>query len=297
MTCPTGSAATMLDEGQTFHHVFYVKDNDSKSDNAIASILRKANFSDDVDLIIVDEVSMISAEYLVLLDSRLRLLYDSSLPFGGKHVLLSRDYLQMPSTFGTHLCTSLYLTTDTNKTNTRQLFSLFSVFHINDQVRATCEKQKRCLEKFRKLPNFYPSSTEWRKKEKDNFSIIDDEIMETLTKEISQDDIANNSKWKSAPIVTNNNFDRLRLNHELVTQFARENNALVVKWRKLVTTKNILIAALNAIYDQHLELIGYFVKGTPIMVTSNQSGSFDLKIVNGTKCILEALYWKDSSIQ
>ena len=154
VTCPTGSAATMLDEGQTFHHVFYVKDNDLKSDNAIVSILRKANFSDDVDLIIVDEVSMISAEYLVLLDSRLRLLYDSSLPFGGKHVLLSRDYLQMLSTFGTPLCTSLYLTTDTNKTNARQLFSLFSVFHINDQVRATCEKQKRCLEKFRKLPNF-----------------------------------------------------------------------------------------------------------------------------------------------
>ena len=72
---------------------------------------------------------------------------------------------------------------------------------------------------------------------------------------------------------------------------------MVVKWRKLVTTKNIPIAALNAIYDQHPELIGYFVKGAPAVVTSNQSGSVDLKIVNGTKCILEALYWKDSSIQ
>ena len=54
---------------------------------------------------------------------------------------------------------------------------------------------------------------------------------------------------------------------------------------------------MNAIYDQLLELISYFVKGAPAVVTSNQSGSVDLKIVNGTKCILEALYWKDSSIE
>lgn len=72
---------------------------------------------------------------------------------------------------------------------------------------------------------------------------------------------------------------------------------MVVKWRKLVTTKNIPIAALNAIYDQHPELIGYSIKDALAVVTSNQSGSVDLKIVNGTKCILEALYWKDSSIQ
>ena len=65
---------------------------------------------------------------------------------------------------------------------------------------------------------------------------------------------------------------------------------MVVKWRKLVTTKNIPIAALNAIYDQHPELIGYSIKDALAVVTSNQSGSVDLKIVNGTKRILEALY-------
>ena len=43
-------------------------------------------------------------------------------------------------------------------------------------------------------------------------------------------------------------------------------------------------------HDNHQELIGYFAKGAPAIVTSKQYGGVDLSIVNGTKCMLEKLF-------
>ena len=270
IACPTGSAATMLDGGQTFHHVFMVFKYKGESNmQSVIGKMRKENFSDNVDLIIIDEVSMMSAEFLVLLDSRLRLLYDERKPFGGKNVILSGDYLQMACTFGTPLCSALYLTTNSDKTEARNLFSLFKVFHVNDQVRATCEKQKRCLEKFRTLPNFYPSTKYWTRAEKKKYKVIDDEICETLTREINFEDMTSNGKWKIAPIVTTNNEDRLALNNLRIRQFAIETKQILVTWRKKSTNKNIPLSALNKLHEDNPELIGYFCEGAPAVVNSN----------------------------
>ena len=62
------------------------------SDGAIVANLRKYSLKDNVDLLVIDEISMTSAEFLVLLDSRLRFIYDSSNLFGRKHVVLSGDF-------------------------------------------------------------------------------------------------------------------------------------------------------------------------------------------------------------
>ena len=137
------------------------KDKGATNMQLVIDKMRNENFSDNVDLIIINVVSMMSAEFLVVPDSILRLLYDESKPFGGKYTILSEDSLQMASIFGTLLCSALYLTTNSDITEARNLFSLFKVFHINDKVRAICEKQKRSLEKFQTFPNFYPSTNLW----------------------------------------------------------------------------------------------------------------------------------------
>ena len=62
--------------------------------------LRKDNFSKNARLIVIDEVWITSAEYLVLLDSRLRLIYNSNKPFSRKPLLLSGDFLQIESIIG-----------------------------------------------------------------------------------------------------------------------------------------------------------------------------------------------------
>ena len=203
----------------------------------VTSRPRRENFSYNVDLILIDEVSTTCAEYLVLLDSRLRLLCHESKPFRGKNVLLSGDYLQMASTFGTPMCSAPCLTISSEKTEARNLFSLFKVFYINDQVRAICNKQKRCLEKFRKLPKFYLSTDHWTKKEKSQCKVIEKEIVESLTREITFKDVSEEKKWKVTPTVTSGNLDRIALNSIRMNQFAKETNQTLVKWKKKVMSK------------------------------------------------------------
>ena len=98
--------------------------------------LRKDNFSKNARLIVIDEVWITSAEYLVLLDSRLRLIYNSNKPFGRKHMLLSSDFLQMESIIGSQLCKTLYIQVITDTVQTRDLFSMPKLLHIKDQVRS-----------------------------------------------------------------------------------------------------------------------------------------------------------------
>jgi hypothetical protein len=63
---------------------------------ASAAVLRR-RFGHRVVLVVVDEISMFQADQLVVLDERLRDIYGSSLPFGGKSVLLVRSFFSLPS--------------------------------------------------------------------------------------------------------------------------------------------------------------------------------------------------------
>ena len=94
----------------------------SIKENYLVNKLRKDNFSKNARFIVIDEVSMISAKYLVLLDSRLRLIYDSYKPFGRKHMLLSGDFFQIEFMFGSQLCRSLYVPVTTDTVQARDLF-------------------------------------------------------------------------------------------------------------------------------------------------------------------------------
>ena len=68
-------------------------------------------------------------------------------------------------------------------------------------------------------------------------------------------------------------------------KFAKETNQIWVK-KKNVSNKNVPLLALNKPCEDNPELIGYFVKGAPAILTSNQHEGIDLSIVHGTKCIL-----------
>ena len=87
------------------------------------------------------------------------------------------------------------------------------------------------------------------------------------------------------------------MNSIRLSQFAKKNNKIIVKWKKKLSLSNLPLSVQNALYDIYPELIGEFVSGAPSVITSNNSGNVDLKIVNGSKCIMESLCWKDRSIQ
>ncbi len=51
-------------------------------------------------MVVVGEVSMLSTQFLVILDKRLRLMYKPDQTFGGISILLIGDFIQLPVTTG-----------------------------------------------------------------------------------------------------------------------------------------------------------------------------------------------------
>ena len=86
-TCPTGAGACQLPQGRTFHSAFKIN---SKQLSAAAKKYLRQLFNDRVRLVVVDEMSMLKAQFVQLLDSRLRMLYNPNKPFGDKTILMVR---------------------------------------------------------------------------------------------------------------------------------------------------------------------------------------------------------------
>ena len=63
---------------------------DIESNPRLGSILRK------IDLIVIDEISMVRADLLDVIDTTLRVHLDPDRPFGGIKILLVGDFLQLP---------------------------------------------------------------------------------------------------------------------------------------------------------------------------------------------------------
>ncbi|ESL09140.1 PIF1 helicase-like protein [Trypanosoma rangeli SC58] len=85
MTATTGIAATRID-GVTLHHCFGV--------NMHGECTRRAELRA-FDVIIVDEISMLSRELFESLEYQLRRANSVDLPFGGVQVICSGDFLQL----------------------------------------------------------------------------------------------------------------------------------------------------------------------------------------------------------
>ncbi len=70
-TCPTGVGALHLPQGQTFHSVFKTWTPSLSAGTAIDEIFKSLG-GNQLKMVVVNEVSMLCAQFLVLLDTRLR---------------------------------------------------------------------------------------------------------------------------------------------------------------------------------------------------------------------------------
>ncbi len=69
-TCPTGVGASHLPQGQTFHSVFKTWTPNLSAGTAIDEMFKSLG-GNQLKLVVVNEVSMLSTQFLVLLDTRL----------------------------------------------------------------------------------------------------------------------------------------------------------------------------------------------------------------------------------
>jgi hypothetical protein len=92
--CPTGVGASHLPQGQTFHSIFMTWTPNLSAGTAIDEIFKSLG-GNQLKMVMADEVSMLSAQFLILLDTRLRSMYTSDQTFGGISILLIGDFIQL----------------------------------------------------------------------------------------------------------------------------------------------------------------------------------------------------------
>ncbi len=123
-TCPTRVGALHLSQGQTFHSVFKTWTPSLSAGTAIDEIFKSLG-GNQLKMVMVDEVSMLSALFLVLLDIRLRSMYKSDQTFGGISILLIGDFIQLPVTTGHDLWSVMYVTVSGNDGTACNLFQQY----------------------------------------------------------------------------------------------------------------------------------------------------------------------------
>jgi hypothetical protein len=96
-----------LPQGITFHSVFRTWTPSLSAGTAIDEIFKSLG-GNQLKIVMVDEVSMLSAQLLVLLDTRLQSMCISDQPFGGISILLIGDFIQLPVTTGRDLWSVMY---------------------------------------------------------------------------------------------------------------------------------------------------------------------------------------------
>jgi hypothetical protein len=85
-------------------------------------------------MVVVDEVSMLSTQFLVLLDTRLQSMYNSDQTFGDISILLIGDFIQLPVTNGRDLWSVMYGTVSGNDGNASNLFEQFHVKELTVNI-------------------------------------------------------------------------------------------------------------------------------------------------------------------
>lgn len=98
VTASTGIAATHLN-GITIHAWSGMGIKDSLGDRSLNKIIRRRKVYDrlrNIKVLIIDEISMLHAYQLDLVDKICRFARESELPFGGLQVVLCGDFFQLP---------------------------------------------------------------------------------------------------------------------------------------------------------------------------------------------------------
>lgn len=91
---PTGIAALNVN-GQTIHSFFQFPP-ELLQKNRIQKIYKKVPLFQKIDILIIDEISMVRADMLDAIDYSLRLHRDSDIPFGGVQIIFFGDMYQLP---------------------------------------------------------------------------------------------------------------------------------------------------------------------------------------------------------
>ena len=298
----TGSAAALLKTVtiNTLLHLGRSTDKcDLAKDTTSPSIKREIRqLFENIDVLLIDEVSMLTPVTLARIDSRMRECLDPDKPFGGKHIILLGDMWQFePVSFELRkpalyqgmvlLARNRKLPGDHAYRAGVNIFSNFRLFVLEGQKRAT-EDYAKFLKVLRNTMKKCPITYEWIKD----------------LKHLESEDIRNDPDWNWATIATTGNVERMKIIEVQAKRFGKVKNEPILNWSCPIKCgkiggKNIyreVDFGDDQMSDQYCRLNRYFVRGAECVLGENICTK--LGIAKGKKGIMRSITWskKDSKI-
>ena len=175
-----------------------------------------------IELLIIDEISMIGCRKLLKVDSLLKRVFNDTRPFGGLHVLLVGDFAQLPAIRQIPIIdtmvksTKCYIDHSDLEIQIEALFGLFKKYELRGFRRSKdCKKLKNLLKKFRDYENTGPTLLE-----------NDLKRIGILNKKVLRKD----PEFRNASILVTTKKERDAINKRSGCEWARKNGVPVYWW-------------------------------------------------------------------
>ena len=260
---PTGIAASLI-SGRTLHSLFGLSRASNldglvrEGSDCVAKKLAhlKVDFRG-VRLLVIDEVSQLTAKLIDDIDKKLRLITGVGKPFGGLHVIFCGDFVQLPPVSAA----PLYVTPG-------HMFPKFEVNVLAEQMRSKDVPHNGNIDVMRGM------------KEEEPMTAFNFTLYENLkSTDFSSDD------WSFATHVVTRNKLRRCINFEQAQRWAHVRSSAFVTWNVSVpnASSSASAAALERVWrrmpidSNHL---GVFAQDAPCFLTTNLNP--EIGLCNGT---------------
>ncbi|WPR75208.1 ATP-dependent DNA helicase [Algoriphagus sp. NG3] len=138
---PTGIAAINV-SGQTIHSFFKIAPKLFDEDVVIQKDYKRSELFKSLDIIIIDEISMVRADLMDAIDKALRVNRGSNIPFGGVQMVFFGDLYQLPPVvtndlkeyFEEHFGSPYFFAAKVFKTHSFSVIELEKIFRQKDPV-------------------------------------------------------------------------------------------------------------------------------------------------------------------
>ncbi len=277
-TGTTHTAAAELDGGNTINGVCQLgpnHDNFKYPSIDASKITKIRNALKDVDLLVIDEVSMLTPVTLAKINLHLQAAFDKNYVFGGKDIVLVGDFWQFPPV-SEHYQNKMALyqaavRVERNQTSPNQnyekgakLFMLFKLVQLIGQKRAK-KDYNIWLSKLRDYRVKYPITEEWLKR------------LNILKPEDMTDEKID---WTFTPTIVTGNYERRKIIQYKMILFAKRYQEPILRWVNKVAIGKLQQDKRKNDYenldfdpeDIYPELIQYFVRGAECMLTEKVHG-------------------------
>ena len=235
--------------------------------------------------IIIDEISAVTYTFFHETDKRFQRIMDCTLPFGGLSVFVFGDFFQLPPPAGPK--TSLFdavIKTHVHHDPTNDVMRLaanvfvqFQKMDLTVNIRAQDDPEWAAL--LAKLRSDTPNK----------FAIRDHlvPLLDKLT--LTEEEIADDNKWRQAPICVSGNLHRYALARARARDIACKLGVPLVMWKLPLKGRHpeaLSVAQLEKAYDDP-RLWGMFIQGGPVVLNENIRP--DRLVSNGTNGVFSSL--------